>query len=154
QLTNNTPFQCERAALVDRAGNQVWSVVIKATYLLKADGTTEVAPEQEPVCRSPRYAGEPGRSSLLREAELVPEHPGTDVTVLGTAYAPGGKPAPFVDVSVSVGPVSRVLRVFGNRAWQAVAFSPRMAAPEPFTTMPITYERAYGGTNVLGPGPD
>jgi hypothetical protein len=138
---------------VDKEGNQVWVVVVKASFVLQDDGTTEVAPAQEPVCWSPQYSGEPGQSSLLREGELVTEHPGTDVTLLGTAYAPDNKPVPALDVRVSVGGVNKTLRVFGNRLWQPGVFAPRMTDPEPFTAMPITYERAYGGTNVLGPEP-
>ena len=147
QLQNNTPYQAERAAVVDKDGNQVWVVVVKATYVVTDDGGTKLAPEQEPVCRAPRYAGEPGQSSLLREAELIPEHPGTDVTVLGTAHAPGGQPIATLSVSVSVGPVRKVLRVTGDRVWAKGVLSPRMTEPASFVTMPITYERAYGGTS-------
>ncbi len=154
QLKNNTPFHADRAALVDKEGNQTWVVVVKATYIIKDDGTLEVAPEQEPVCRAPVYAGEPGQSSMLREGELVTEHPGTDISILGTAYAPENKAVTSIDVSISVGTLQRSLRVFGDRVWQAGVFSPRMTSPAPFITMPITYERAYGGTNILGPRPD
>jgi hypothetical protein len=152
QLQNNTPYQAERAAVVDKDGNQVWVVVVKATYVVRGDGLTELAPGQEPVCRAPRYAGPPGQSSLLREAELIPEHPGTDVTVLGTAHAPGGQAISTLDVSVSVGPVRKVLRVVGDRIWTKGVLSPRMTEPASFLTMPVTYERAYGGTSV-GPAP-
>jgi hypothetical protein len=154
QLENNTPFQAEKLGLVDKEGNQIWVVVVKATYVLEGDGTTEVAADQEPVCRCPRYAGEVGRSSLLREVELVAEHPGTDVTLLATAHAPNHRALPFLDVSVAVGTLTKTLRVFGDRVWQAGLLGPRMTNPEPFTDMPITYERAFGGTNVLGAGTD
>ncbi len=151
QLQNNTPYQAERAALVDKDGNQIWVVIVKASYVVRPDGTTEVDPDQEPVCKVPSYAGAAGRSSLLRESELVTGHPGTDVTVLGTAHAPGGQPVRALDVSVSVGPVAKALRVVGDRVWERGPLAPKMTDPAPFVAMPITYERAYGGTNALDP---
>ena len=152
QVRNETPFQVDKAVLVDKEGNQFWVVLVKATYLIKDDETTEMASSQEPICHAPVYSGEPGRSSLLRESEFVVEHPGTDVTILGSAYAAQQKATPVVDVGVSVGAAVKVLRVFGARIWQAGVFGPRMTSPEPFVSMPVTYERAFGGTNALAGG--
>jgi len=151
QLTNDTLFSAERSVQIDKDGNQIWTVIIKATYLLKPGERPEIAPEQEPVCLAPVYAGEPARSSLLRESEMVAEHPGTDVAILGQAHAPGGKPVRSLDVSVSVGPISRTIRVFGDRVWENGVFGPRMSQPMEFTTMPLVYERAYGGIVITDP---
>ena len=148
QLTNDTPFSTERSVQTDKDGNQIWTVLIKASYILKPRERPEIAPEQEPVCLAPVYVGGPARSSLLRESEMVAEHPGTDVTILGCAHAPGGKPAQFLDVGVSVGPISKTIRVFGDRVWENGVFGPRMSQPTVFTTMPLVYERAYGGTMI------
>ncbi len=39
------------------------------------------------------YAGDPHRTPLLRANDLVGYRPHADVTVLGSAHAPGGRPA-------------------------------------------------------------
>src|SRR2546426_607135 len=79
QLRNLTPFSAERSVLVDRDGNKIWTVVVKATFEVNSAGIAELHSSQEPVCLSPVYSGEPGSSSLLRESEMVPEHPGTAI---------------------------------------------------------------------------
>ncbi len=146
QLYNHTPFEAQRGIKVDKHGGQIWVVVIKATYVLEESGETRLADQQEPVCLVPEYYGEPGRSSLKREEELVEAHPGTDVVVNGSAHAPGGRRTPSVDVAVEVAGLRKLLTVFGNRVWRPAGVAPRASSPEPFTTLRIVYERAYGGT--------
>jgi hypothetical protein len=148
QIDNQTPFRAERGLQIDAQGSQIWVVVVKATFAIDAAGATVLAAEQEPVATAPAWIGEPGRSSLRREGELVVEHPGTDVTFNATAHAPGGRPAPQVDVGVSVGGAKRLLRVFGDRFWHKGTTGLGRTAPEPFVRMPIVWERAYGGTVV------
>jgi hypothetical protein len=147
QLTNYTPYKAERAVLLDRDGNQVWVVVVKATFHLDERGRPERHDDQEAVCLAPVYQGEAGRTSLLRECEMVAEHPGTDVTLNATAHAPGGEAVRGLDVSVAVGPVKKTLRVTGDRFWYLGFLRPRKTRPEPFEAMPITYERAFGGSS-------
>ncbi len=53
-----------------------------------------------------------------------------------------------VRVGLSVGPVRKVLTVTGDRAVAGGGYS----APRPFRTMPIVWERAYGGTPADGSG--
>lgn len=152
QLTNDTPFRAERCVKLDQHGNQILVVAVKATFLLDGAPVPTLHPTQEAVCYSPAYAGEPGRSSLVREGELVAEHPGTDIVLNASAYAPNGRPAETVDVSVTVGPVRRTLRVFGDRHWQNDGDTLSVTPPRPFVSMPVLYERAYGGVTALSEG--
>jgi len=148
QLINRTNFAAERAALVSSDGSQVWVVVVKGTYLIQESGSLDPHAQQEPVCLTPLYSGEPGKSSLLRDGEAVVEHPGTDVTVLGTAHAPNDEPVFALDASVRVGTVKKTIRVFGQRFWHRGTFGVTISAPDPFVTQPINYEAAYGGIDV------
>jgi len=61
--------------------------------------------------------------------------------VHGHAHAPRGRPVTTLDVGFRVGPVQKLLKVTGHRTWQRGAIT----SPEPFTRMPMTYERAFGG---------
>jgi len=148
QLINRTDFAAERAALVSSDGSQVWVIIIKATYRFDHAGSVHLHGQQEPVCLSPLYSGEPGRSSLLRDVETVVDHPGTDVTVLATARAPNEKPVSALDVGVRVAAVAKTIRVFGRRFWRKNGVGLRISAPEPFIAQPINYETAYGGIDV------
>jgi hypothetical protein len=153
QLVNDTPFAASRAILLDGRGSQLWVVVIKATFRFDAAGRVELAAEQEPVTGAPVYAGAPSRSTLLRDTEIVAAHPGTDVTVNGSAHAPDGREVAELDVGFAVDDMRRTLRVFGDRRWDAGAFGLSRTRPAPFRSMPITWERAFGGADEGGEHP-
>ena len=145
QIRNETPFQTDRAILLDKEGNHIWVVVVKATYTLHPDGRLELAAIQEPVCKIPQYFSDHEKSSLYRECELVVDHPGTDVIVNGSAYAPAGHSVRQIDVSLQVGETQKLLRVVGDRHWERGLRGTQSTPPVPFERMPIAYERAYGG---------
>jgi hypothetical protein len=73
----------------------------------------------------------------------------TDVVVVGTAYAPQGRPVVSMDCAVQVGRTRKVIRVIGNRKCVFRAGrSPSWTDPEPFTELEVCYERAYGGADL------
>lgn len=150
QVDNRTSFAVERGWVRDRDGAEIWLVAVKATFDIKPDGTTEIAKVQPPVLRVPEYHGEPGKSSIKYEADLILTKKTTDVLVVGHAYAPGGKPVTELDVGFRVGPVQKMLRVFGDRQWESFGTS----SPQPFVKMPIVYERAFGGVDLKSEHPD
>jgi hypothetical protein len=67
-----------------------------------------------------------------------------EVILLGHAYAPRARAVAALTVALTVGKVRREIIVFGDRSWAPN----RKAAsqPTPFTRMPLTYSRAFGGT--------
>jgi hypothetical protein len=145
QLRNTTPYAAERTIVMGKTGEKSWVVAVKATYRVRADGTTELAEAQTPLFYSAEHIGEPGKSSIRYEADLIPTKGATDVVVNGHAYAPDGA-AHTIDVSIRVGPLTKTLRVFGDRRWQvAVSGRLRPSSPAVFERMPIIYERAFGG---------
>lgn len=150
QIDNRTPFAAERSWFRDRNGAEVWVVAVKCTFDIRPDGSTEVSSEQPPVLRVPEYVGEPAQSSLKYEADLILTKTTTDVVVVGHAYAPEGQPVAQMEAGFRVGPIQKVVRVSGNRTWGAKGIS----APQPFTKMPVVYERAFGGVDVRSEHPE
>lgn len=150
QLDNRTPFAAGQGWVRDRNGAEVWVVAVKCTFDVAHDGSLSIAASQTPVWRVPQYVGEPGRSSLRFESDLVLTKTTTDVLVAGHAYAPEGRPVTQLDVGFRVGAVKKILRVFGDRTWGLLGLS----APEPFVIMPIVYERAFGGVDVKSAHPE
>ncbi|HSV60387.1 MAG TPA: DUF2169 domain-containing protein [Variovorax sp.] len=150
QVDNRTPFAAERAWVRDRDGSEVWLVAVKATFDILPDGSTEVAAEQPPVLRAPEYHGEPGKSSIKYEADLVLGKKSTDIIVVGHAHAPPGRTVTELDAGFRVGPVQKILKVFGDRQWGALGPS----APAPFERMPLVYERAFGGVDARSEQPE
>jgi hypothetical protein len=150
QLANRSPFQASLAAFPDADGIDALVVVVKATFDLAAEPA--LATEQVPVKAADEYFSEPGLSSLRYAAELQLAKPGTDVVVVGSAHAPRGRPVEHVDVLFAIAGRKRILRVHGERRWQKGLLRSSITPAEPFVTMPITYERAFGGTHVLRKG--
>jgi len=88
------------------------------------------------------------------DGELPFYRRGVDVIVVGTAHSPWGEPVPALDVEVTVGSaLRRTVRVFGDRYWVEGRGGPVMTAPEPFMSMPLTWERAFGGEGEAEAGP-
>ena len=145
-VTNRTRFKADRCFARDADGAEVWVVAVRGTFSISPDGQVTVTEEQEEISLAPKYFGEPTRSSLRYEMDLVRTKSGTDIVLHARAYAPRGKPTPFVDVGFQVGPVSKTLRVYGDRVWERRLLGLSPSEPTPFVSIPIRYERAWGGT--------
>jgi len=81
--------------------------------------------------------------------------PNGEALLFANYHSPEGKPVPAGRAVLQCGAVDKELAVLGNRYWRAL-IGP--SAPEPFTTFPLSYEHAYGGTkydkNTRGMGMD
>jgi hypothetical protein len=145
-LDNKTPFAAERTWVRDKDGAHHWVVIVKATYDITDEGRLSMSAKQVPPLYMPEYNGTVGESSLRYEADLVAMKPGTDVYLNAIAYAPAGKSCEKIDVSFQIDGLKKKLLVFGNRTWRRTLIGRLgISRPEPFQTMPITYERAFGG---------
>src|ERR1700722_6684018 len=145
QIDNRTPFAALGSWTRDRNGAEVWLVAVRCSFRINPDGATEIAKEQELPVLAPKYQGEPAHSSLLYDSDFYLTKPTTDIVLHGRAYAPGGKPVEQVDVTMRVGEVSKTLRVFGDRLHQPGLVGNATRRIEPFSKMPLVYERTYGG---------
>ncbi|NUP06048.1 MAG: DUF2169 domain-containing protein [Polyangiaceae bacterium] len=155
-LHNRTRFVAERTFARDRDGAEVLLVVVKATFTISHDHAPRVAPRQASIAHTPRYRADPARSSLLHEADFALEKRRTDVLLVGNAHARDGIPTIATEVRVRVGKWQKRVAVFGDRRWTRVLGGLRLGKPEPFTSMPLSYERAFGGAghreNPVGVG--
>lgn len=71
---------------------------------------------------------------------------GIDVFVIGNVWQPGAQAGPELTAEVRIG--ERLLRritAIGDRRWVRENGSLVPGAPEPFVSMPLAYERAFGG---------
>jgi len=149
-VNNTTPFGVRVMPSCDREGRDVLLIVVAAQFDLPDPGHDDprlrLSSTQEPPPLADEYVGEPGRSSIRREGQSSYTKPATDISVCGDACAPNGKPVTEMLVNIRVGPCSVDLRVYGDRVWRrAVTLGVRPSAPAPFLTMPLVWERAYGG---------
>jgi hypothetical protein len=151
QLENSTPFKAAIMMLPDRSGIDTLYTVVKGTFTIGE--SFGLAAEQVPVTLADQHYDEPATSSIRAPSDISLPKAGTDVLITGSAWAPGGRPTWQMDVFASVGPVSKGLRVFGDRAWDASAPVATIAWVAPFVRMPLVWERAFGGTDDTEKGP-
>lgn len=148
-VINKTPYGAERNWTRDKAGVHWWIVAVKATYQIGPSGQLTLADEQTPPVLAPEYAGDPGVSSLRYDSDLLAVKTTTDINVVGSAHAPGGRPASMVPVSLRAGKVDKQLIVYGDRIY----YDGAPTSPRAFTKKPIQYEHAFGGSDLSDPDP-
>lgn len=137
------------------------TVIVKGTFDLVPDGAAVLRAEGDFPIGDVYLDDEPSKS-LVHGSDLAIFKPRADVTLTGTAYAPkaAGGATPAMQVTFEFGTGSRgfVRRaaVLGDRHWHKAVLALAPTEPEPFATMPLTWERAFGGpafeANPLGAG--
>lgn len=122
------------------------SIAVKGTFDPVAGDVAAGAPfaeEQLPTTGEAHWEDDVERS--LRHASDLPLFkPKGECFVVGKAWAPGGRPASSVACRFQIGAVDKSFLVFGDRRWERGLIQ-RLTAPEPFVSMDLSMERAFGG---------
>jgi hypothetical protein len=148
ELINATKMEAGYTMAVQPDGRELLVVVVKGTFTIPEPGREPMlAEKQVPLVMTDVFTGEPGFSAPLYEIDYAPRKPRCDVLLNGSAYAPGGRPAERVRVSLRVGSLTKAFDVVGNRVWQPGLLSTSPSKPEPFAVMPISYNNAFGGVD-------
>lgn len=131
----------------DADGRQIVSLHIKKTYAIDARGACTPADEQAPLFMPRPEPLAPWHT----EMDILPVKRTTDVIVHALAY---GRGARTCTASIGIGTQRVVYRVFGDRrciyrGTGSIGFS----EAEPFESLPICYENAYGGVDETEPLP-
>ncbi|MET1254929.1 DUF2169 family type VI secretion system accessory protein [Aliikangiella maris] len=150
QVNNATVMQHEMLFLTDKNASLILSLVVKGTFdlLPKSEEGIECelkfAEQQRPVNLDGEYVAQPESSSYLYEPETAYTKPTTDIVVIGDAVS-GRGPVRALTVDIKVGQLQKKLMVFGDRQWIKQSSSYRISTPEPFESLPLIYENAFGG---------
>lgn len=147
-LLNATKMQAGYTMGMQPDGRESLVVCVKGTFSIPQNGSEpKLAEEQVPLIEADVFTGEPGFSAPLYESDYAPRKPRCDVLLNGSAYEPKGKPATKVPVFIKVGALTKSFHVVGNRFWKKGLVSISASKPEPFTVMPISYDKAFGGVD-------
>src|SRR4030095_13420250 len=128
-------------------GSFILSVLAKRTYALTGDGQCVLAAEQLPLCEEPQF--DPKDPALLiRDTDLFPFKPRSDVIIHGHAYNYTGG-AQF-HAAVRIGEVWKQLLVVGDRQCAlGTTGAVLISKPEPLERVPLSYTHAYGGRDTF-----
>lgn len=160
-LDNRTPFAAMHMLTPDGQGGEAVLLVVKAEFEIAEDGSVGLAQEPAQIRLCDEYVGDPKLGNPLADHDLALYKPRVDVLLVGApqAYAPRGRPIDKLFVELHVGhpdgvqsseaahdagqaQLMKSLLVTGDRLWM----EDQPGDPLPFVTMPLGWERAYGGT--------
>ena len=149
ELVNSTRLVAGYTMGIEPSGRELLVVVIKGTFRFPTEpgARLQLNSEQLPLIMSDEFYGEPGRSAPKYEMDFAPRKRRCDVLLNASAYAPGGKPTQRVEVTARIGDWAKSFAVVGDRVWEAKGAGIGASAPMPFVRLPITYDRAFGGTD-------
>ncbi len=149
ELVNATRMTAGYTMGREVSGRCLLVVIVKGTFQMPAGtgGRLVLAEKQLPLIMSDEFHGEPGLSAPKYEIDYAPRKHFCDLLLNGTACAPGGQATERMTASVQLGNWSKSISVVGDRFWYT-AGGVRSTAPAPFVRMPITYDHAFGGTDL------
>jgi hypothetical protein len=149
ELINSTRMVAGYTMGLEPSGRELLVVVVKGTFRIPAMGEpVRLAEDQLPLVMVDTFTGEPGLSAPVYESDFAPRKLLCDVLLVGSAHAPGGRPASRVEVGLRVNGMAKTFVAVGDRRWQAGATGIATSPPQSFTTMPISYDRAFGGVDT------
>ena len=144
ETRNHTPFPFLGFESRGHRGEPFHILIVKATFHLKSGDYLRLLQDQPPLCMSDEYIGEPGQSSVVRESDLSPFKPTSDVTLSGTAR--NTTPSRAWLARLKVGTTEKTLRLTGPRKfYHRLIGGWGLSDPTPTTEVPVRYELAYGG---------
>ena len=148
ELINATRMVAGYNMGLEPSGRELLVVVVKGTFVLPENGEPlRLADEQLPLNLADTSTGEPGFSAPLHENDFAPRKPACDILLTGHARAPAGRQVTQMRAGLRVGLMEKVFDVVGDRVWRAGLTDITPSAPLPFTEMPVSYDRAYGGAD-------
>jgi hypothetical protein len=145
--TNTSGMAAALTLAVDKDGRDHCVVVVKGTFLVGLDGEPMPAEQQEPPCVADVHHGDPATTSIKYECDFALFKPRADLIINGQAVPPQGKPVKELTVAVEIGSSRKEIRVVGDRVWERGILGFSASDPVPFVTMPLLYERAFGGSD-------
>jgi hypothetical protein len=145
-LINQTPVPAKLLLGAVAGGSARFGILVAKATFAYGPGERVQLVTQDP---HPLYEKDKNTDLGFLPSDLAPRRDSVfEVIVLGTAYAGSGQEAVARPITLAVGSVTRQLMVFGDRHWEpgGLLRGPKISDPAPFQRMPLTYDRAWGGS--------
>jgi hypothetical protein len=123
------------------------TVVCKAVYRL-LPGESELDAHQEAPNEEDSHWDDDPRRSLSSASDLVPFKARPEVLLVGSAFAPGGRPARSIVTRLVVAEVDKSIEAFCDRAFRQTG---ELVEGLRVAQVPLRYERAGGGPGTWNP---
>ena len=146
-IENKTPFKELITLIPDPDGADMLHVILRASF--ETGNSCKVLQKQVSPFASDEYWGDPESSSLRYPSDVHTGKPVTEILMIGQAWAPGGNEAECIDVTLQAEELQKTIRVYGDRWIDGGLMGLTMTPPESFRSIPLVFERAFGGTHVF-----
>lgn len=150
---NNTPFAALGFEQWHRDGATMAVCAVRVDLELAEDGSARLADAQE-VVLADVFEGDPHSTPLLMPGDLVPFKPATDITFLGSAFAPGGAPAREIEASIRLPGIEKTICATGPREWTPRGDGWTLSDAEAVAEVALCYTKASGGRMIGDPDGD
>ena len=138
-LVNRTNYHAKMLATSVEEDRMMASIVVKARFDIKNSTLVPREKQNWPI-------GQPAKTIYGEFDEDSPfRKQGVDVMLLGEAYPTNSGSATTARFELTVGDLSYPINVYGERRWVLSGGKLVASQPEPFESMPLTWEHAYGG---------
>jgi hypothetical protein len=149
-VENGTPFAFEPLFVSDEEGRPVLVPLLKGTWDLGRTGLVLAAEQAKPSLAGELFGDDPATSSYRYEPEGGLPKPATDVVLVASAVAPRPGTAELL-VGFQVGPLTKGVRVLGDRLFFKTVGGVGITKPVPFERIPLRWECAFGGWDRSSP---
>jgi hypothetical protein len=151
-LSSATDATVELLPLLAPGGGEAIVVVVKQRFRVSPAGkVVRTAGAKVNVADVPWDEDAPDKSSVKLASDLCLVKPATDVLVTGSAIATGGARVTQLDVALRAGAIQKMLRVYGPRVWRQGVVGLSLSPPEPFESVELRWENAWGGRDDSDP---
>ncbi|MBK8259691.1 MAG: DUF2169 domain-containing protein [Polyangiaceae bacterium] len=147
EVVTKPPFVATAFGFQPAEGVFALTIVAKLTLLL-VPGVCAVSSEAEEIHESEGYWDDDPKRSLYVPSDLAPLKRKAEVLLVGSAFAPNGRPVQSLHARIAVGEIDKVIQVFGPRLFTATG---DLRLGSAWTKMPLRYERAPGGPDTWNP---
>ncbi|WCM86884.1 DUF2169 family type VI secretion system accessory protein [Acidovorax sp. NCPPB 3576] len=162
EVANHTQWPSQYFQHVDPLGDIYHVMVSRTSYsMLNLEKTDSgmvprllPAQEQSPLCEADQFLGEPNETSTLLESDFAPYKPKCDVLLVNaTAHSPTSQPMQRWPVGFRFGDaIEKRFHVTGPRRFArsiGTLGTLQVTEPEAVKHVPLRYELAFGGPNVI-----
>lgn len=133
------------------------TVIVKGTFSLTHEKTATLAPEKERFFLDGDQLHDENPLFGLRYAsDFAPFKLRADFLVTGTCHTPRGERLTGTYAAIEIASLRKQIAIIGDRRWIGEGPAAMPSAPDTFRTMPLRYDRSYGGPgfakNPIGRG--
>ncbi|WP_119394124.1 DUF2169 family type VI secretion system accessory protein [Salinibius halmophilus] len=149
QVNNHTDFTAAAFPGWSLTGQQVMTLVVKASYKWDDEGKLSVVPEPELVLAD-EYQEDDANQPVVKASEIAVSKQGFELLISGKAHPPGPAKGLIVQAALLDQEKTELwqkkLAVFGERKWVSGLMGRSISEPQLIKDpVPLSYALAYGG---------